>query len=765
VWATLKQRSTIAALIVSLLAAGAMCLSPLLGVPGIESALVFGLLLPPLCGAIGARVVDRLRKRDGKLEASEILADAIFGALSVFAIPMIVLSLDLLRTPVCAPIEGALFFVLGPGIGSVLAASVGAAIAIVIPRIRPATAIAVVVPFLAIGFALYGFYATPAIFSYGHFFGYFPGTLYDPDIELTLTYATFRAISIAWTLGVWAAITALWDPDVKRVGFRVPLRRWRIALGALLLIASATVASIFDQELGHESTVASIREELGGSLRSRRCTILFPREMPRRDAERLGRDCDFRIHQAETTIGVRQRARVTAFFFRSADEKRALMGASNTYIAKPWRNEVYLQVEEWPHAVLFHELTHVVAGNAGRGPFRIAGSFGGLIPSPAIIEGLAVAVAWEPREGLTPHQWARAMLDEDLAPPLESVSGLNFLLQPASRAYTATGSFVRWIYETRGADVLRRLYRTGDFEAALGMPLPRAEREWHRFLRRDVELPDEARALAQQRFSRPAIFAQICPHRVANLGADLAQDLAAGDDRAAVRNCRSILDLDEGHAYTRAVLVGALARLGRNSQAERELQRLIGPPSAALPLIAMARKDLADASWTRGRRAEAERIYRELAGEPMTDEDARQIDVRLLAIEMRGDGELALRGLLAPRRDETNDAAVMMEHVAALARARSDGLAAYLEGRQLLFRQRFDLALPRIVESRRLGLPTDRLNVEARRMEAIARFGTRDLDGSSAIWREIARDEGSDAGETLEANDWLARVRYARRRR
>ena len=52
------------------------------------------------------------------------------------------------------------------------------------------------------------------------------------------------------------------------------------------------------------------------------------------------------------------------------------------------------------------------------------------------------------REGLTPHQWARAMLEVDLAPPLTSVEGLSFLLQPASRAYTSAGSFLRWVMDT-----------------------------------------------------------------------------------------------------------------------------------------------------------------------------------------------------------------------------------------------------------------------------------------------------------------------------
>ena len=759
---TLRQRSTIAALIVAGVTGLLLCLSPLFGTPGIESALVLGIVLPPFCGAIGARVVDRLRKEGGAPEAAELFADAVAGALAVLAVPVLLLALNTLRVPVCAPGEGLAFLLLGPTIGVVLAATIGVVVGIFVSRPRLATTVAVLVPFVAIGVALYRFYATPAIFAYGHFFGYFPGTLYDPDITITLPYATFRGIGLAWILGLWAAVAALWSPEVLRPSVGVLIARWRMGLAALVCVVAAIAGGANGNELGHRSSAESIGEALGGRLESDRCLVLFPREMPRRDARRLGEDCDVRVEQAERVLGVTQRERVTAFFFRSAEEKRAQMGASNTYIAKPWRSEVYLQTGEWPHPVLFHELVHVVVGNVGRGPFRIAGSLGGLLPSPAIIEGVAVAAAWAPQGGLTPHQWARAMLDADLAPPLESVEGLSFLLQPASRAYTASGSFVRFILDTEGSAAIRTLYLTGDFEEALGRPLADAERDWHRFLREEVELTDEARALARLRFEQPGIFGRICPHTIANLEDELAADLSAGDDRAALRTCESILELDEGQAGTRTLLVGTLARIGQRERADHELALLVGPPSAAPPLVFAARQTLADAHWTRGETEEAARIYRELMTEPMRDEELRQIEVRLLAIEMGDAGERALRGLLVPPRDITSDPATAMAHIAALDAVREDGLAAYLAARQLAFRQRFDLALPRILDARRRGLPTERLTEEARRLEAITRFGRGDHESSTRLWREILSDAASSPAESLEATDWLARIRLSR---
>ena len=75
------------------------------------------------------------------------------------------------------------------------------------------------------------------------------------------------------------------------------------------------------------------------------------------------------------------------FLFASDAEKGAYMGASHTYIAKPWRGEVYVQAAGFPHPTLGHELAHVVSGSFGVGPFHVAGPLGGIIPDPGRIEG------------------------------------------------------------------------------------------------------------------------------------------------------------------------------------------------------------------------------------------------------------------------------------------------------------------------------------------------------------------------------------------
>lgn len=734
--------------------------SPLTGVPGPESSLVLGLFLPPFAGAAGARLAIAARS-GGLLRTGELLERALWVASGTIALPTAILALNGLRVPWCAPWEGLAFVALGPGVGVVLASIVGVAIGTMVRRERLATTLAVLLPIVSALLSASTLYTSPAIFAFGHFFGYFPGTLYDPDIAIEARYLSFRASTAAQLGGFVALVLGAVDPATARVSGRKARRGVGALAVAGLFFAASLTAELRATELGHRSTAESIAERLGTTLHGEHCDAVVPRELARERAVRLRDDCDLRVVQMSEALGITPSSRVTAFFFRSTREKRELMGASGTYIAKPWRREVYLQIAGWPHPVLTHEIVHVVAADVGVGPFRISGRLGGWLPSPGIIEGIAVALAWEERDALTPHQWARAMMSLGLTPSIADTEGLGFLLQPASRAYVASGSFMRWILETRGPDVVRAIYRSGSYEGPLEMDLGDAEAEWRDWLRENVPLPPEALAMAEARFDRPAIFSQVCPHAVAALMEEVAGDIAAGDDTHAARTCEQILDIDPNDTRARAWLAVSLARDGEIERARRELDRLIGPPSASRPVIRAARQGIADALWAAGHEDEAAEMYRGILHEPLGDEDARQIEVRLLAVESGLGGGDHLRELFAPPPDAPQDPVTAMHAIMRLREARADGLGSYLEARQMMQRERFDLAAPPLAEVEARGLPTDRLRREARRMRAITTFVLGDRATSRDLWREILASPASSESSRVEALDWLDRIERA----
>lgn len=751
--------SVVAALAVALIAALAMCASPLLGVWGVESALVLGVLLPPLVGVAAARSTRAALDAWAPADGAALLTRAGALAVGIWAAPTAVIGLNALRVPSCAQGEGLAFLVAGPGIGCLLAGVVGAACAAWLPR--GAALAAAAVPLASYAASVAGILGSPAIFAYDAFAGWFPGTLYDRGTTFPAALASFRAITLAGGGAVAALTLAGLEPGARRAHPAALGRRpgWLLAGAALAATASAGTAA--GESLGHRSTVAGIVDALGATVRGARCLVHAPREADAALVAQLARDCDFRVRQAEHRLGLRQPAPIRAFYFRDADEKRRLMGASRTLVAKPWRNEVYLQLAGWPHPVVAHEVAHVVAGQAGRGPFRVATAGPlGIVPDLALVEGTAVAVAFRTRGDLTPHQWSRALLEIDRLPPLASLRGLRFLLRPPRDAYTVTGSFLRWLADTRGRGVLARAYRTGDLAAATGEPLDELEAGWRRFLR-SVPLPDGALARARERFGRPTLFTTVCPHRVATLGEELHAARSAGDLPRVVERATDILDIDAGEAVARAVRAEARARLGDAAGARDDVRVLEG---ATAPVRARAAEGLADAAWARGSVEEARAAYRRLEGEPRDEAALRAIELKALGLRAGGDVGDAIFRLLVERGERPVPPALAVYLARRLAARRDDGLGAYLEARQLGFAMAWGPAAERTADALTRGLPTERLTREARRMLGAARFAAGDLTGAGAAWRVVLRGAAPDTADHVEALDWLWRIRWARAR-
>lgn len=759
--ATLALRAVRWLLAVALLVGAVLSFIPLLAVHGVESAVALGALLPPLCAAAGARIA--IAARSGPKIAGPALAGrAVVGGLLLLLAPVLVLALNALRVRNCAPLEGLTFIVLGPGAGVVLAALVGACAGALPLRPWIATALAVLVPLLGVLRAFHGFYASPAVYAYGHFFGYFPGALYDELVELPVPLLTLRLLTTLWCAALLALITAHYDSDRRALALRrQPSRR-----GAQAVLAVAASAALLGaargQELGHRTSVRFIADALGERVLSRRCELVIARETPGAKRQRIADDCDFRVRQMERWFGLRQRERVRVFVFRDADEKRRLMGAASTNIAKPWRREIYLQDDAWPHPVLAHEMAHIVAGNTGRGPFRVAGPLGGLWPDFALVEGVAVAAAWanSSPSGLTPHQWTRAMIEQNLAPPLSQLFGGGFLQQQRRVAYTLAGSALRFIVETHGARALRRIYAGQDVRAVLGVSVEELDRRFRAFIA-TVPLPDAARALAQQRFTGSSILSSVCPHEKAKLTRELEGDLAAGDAAEAEDTCRRVLAIDPAETGVRATLAAVLARQGDLAAARAELERLQRPPPAAPTVIAAARQMIADEAWRSGRPEAALAIYRELLGQPSDRDALRVLQVKTLALEGSARQHELIFGVLVGEPGRAVDGATAVYLLRELRAERSDGLPYYLEARQLLNRERFADAGRLLAEARLRGLPTPEIALEAVRAEALARFATGDLARSAELWRELAR-RSSSAGLIAEASEWLQRVRSSR---
>src|SRR6185312_13692602 len=226
-----------------------------------------------------------------------------------------------------------------------------------------------------------------------------------------------------------------------------PVGAARLAAAGFLVCVLAI--RIFAGELGLETTTADLDAMLGGVRATQHFHIHYPRERSAREIDQLSRDLEFKYAQDAAFLGVQAQATVDAYFYRSPEEKQRWVGAAETDFAKPWLNQFHVQLEGFPVPVAKHELAHVMAASLGSGPFQVT-TWGGLLPNPAIIEGLATA-ADDRADELTLAEWAHAMRDLKLAPDLRQLLGpTGFFAAAPARAYTLAGAFLRYLADTYG---------------------------------------------------------------------------------------------------------------------------------------------------------------------------------------------------------------------------------------------------------------------------------------------------------------------------
>jgi len=723
-----------------------LAMIPLLAVHGVESALALGLLLPPWVAATAASYTIQHRNTRG----IDLMLRTMGAGLLIWAIPVLLLALSSLRIRQCTPGQGFVFVVLGPAVGCALAACVGvwAAASTKRPRLCPWVAAAIPVGAAVLG--VWTFYSTPTVYLFGAFAGYFPGAIYDDLVRIPMGYFTYRATVLLAIVSLALSFDAVWNPSARKLDLRGQGRLHLGAIAASLAALGVVAASYWNGDhLGHWVSEEYVVERLGKTEEGRSCIVHMPRETPPEDVARLLEDCDFDVERTRKLVGLSSNEPVTAFFFRSEGEKKDLIGVGRTLIAKPWRGEVYLQMAGWPHPVLGHEVVHAVLRDAGRGPFAVSATFGGLVPNPGLIEGAAVALAWDIRDDLDPDQWSRIMKDRSELPSARALMSIEFSALPARHAYMAAGSITRFFIATRGMPAFLDAYHRGTIEG-----LDELETEWHAHLD-EVQVSPGERGIAEVELARPSIFSTVCPHELAKLRAELAGDAAARDDARTIETCRAILDIDAQQTEAQAVLVGALARAGNDAEARATLGSLQEAMNAPKPVVAAALEQYADACWTFGKLDEAASAYDQLLAMPLTDRAARQSEVKRLALAGTADEQKVIYEMLLGR-----SSGVVVVHLAhALAQIRNDGLGQYLEARQLIGERRFALALPLLEEAKRLGLPTERLTHELRRLLGITLFALGRYGESAKVWAELA---STSRAANAEATRWQERIEYAR---
>ncbi|HET6610998.1 MAG TPA: hypothetical protein VFG83_03380, partial [Kofleriaceae bacterium] len=215
----LRARRTMVWAVALALLACVLAFVPLFDTLGFELAFAMAIAASFASADLGATFVRRVRDAGGTVERSPgrlVLVMFLRAAainLALLVPPLILISLNAVRVRTCAWGDGLLFYALLPGLSSMWATGVGMFAALCAGRHRKlSNALPHIILIALVVIALWRFYSAPPVFSYSPLAGYFPGNLYDEQIDLASPFFWARAHAGAWLLCTLAAVAALLDP-------------------------------------------------------------------------------------------------------------------------------------------------------------------------------------------------------------------------------------------------------------------------------------------------------------------------------------------------------------------------------------------------------------------------------------------------------------------------------------------------------------------------------------------------------------------------
>ncbi len=433
---------------------------------------------------------------------------ALFATIALLGLPLVIILLNAVRVENCNLTEGMIFFLLLPGISALHATAAGVFCGLFIQRRYRGYLAYLGYLLLSTIPVLINLIYHPPVFAYHTTFGYFPGPIYDLVVPITQTLLIARTETLLWA-ALFLTLTVA-TCEISRDTALIPKLRWQrlrtslaTAITPTLLAIGVILFQLYASPLGLRPTRADIARELGGFRETAHFQIFYARELET-EIQRIAEDCEFQYAQLVDYLGDENTQKVRAYIYESPEQKKQLIGAKGTSVEDPFGYGFHIHAQGFPHPVLKHELAHVFT--VPWSPLKVSLKIG-------LHEGIAVAADWD--EGrLTPHQWAKAMRQMEIAPPLTDIMGFGFWGHAGARSYLLAGSFVRYLVDTHGLEKFKNVFRTGDFRKAYGHDVQTLEKAWIEFLQ-NVPLQQADIAYTEYRLRQNSVFQQTCAHEMA----------------------------------------------------------------------------------------------------------------------------------------------------------------------------------------------------------------------------------------------------------
>ena len=557
-----------------------LCFFPLLNLLSFEFA--FACCLPlSFLGAHGALRsspkhkqtpvrIDLLESEEGVWEQWISAFKSVFG---VGLIPLVPICLNALRVRNCNWTSGFLFYITLPLFTLFIASGYGLLIKLYLKRSEQSLETLSRTRFKT-GYALFtalfvihllwggiAFFATPSVDIFSLFMGYYPGAIYDEEL----------------IIGQRLLISRVEDLAILSLGLSLFSKRNRAVKQAIVVsFIAISIAWSFDI---HRPSFW-VKKRLGGFQESKHFQLYHPQSWNDKKVKKLLTELEFNYQELKVFFDFDVSRKILVYFYLHPHQKKRLMGANQTLIAKPWQRSIHIHAPYVGDRVITHELAHVFSADIAPFPHHLSMRYG-VLPHMSLIEGLAVAATWTRGRGqslmsrLTPHEWTAAMRKLEFAPPIERLlNPSSFYGYNSSLAYTMCGSFVRFFRDQHGNSELNKLYYSGGSSDKIAESIT----AWQTWLDQ-INISEDILNTAQALLNYPSIFYKVCAHELAARRTQASRLEAENKYQEALDIWLTIKNDAPGNQLSLLKRIKLLVLLGQLNQATSLIQKALGTES------------------------------------------------------------------------------------------------------------------------------------------------------------------------------------------
>ena len=688
--------------------------------------------------------------------------------LLLLIIPLIVILLNSLRIKNCNYLDGFFYFFTLPFISYLTVSVAGIFFIVWLQKRWLAYLTYIVFLILTCIPVVINLIFHPPVFAYHPILGYFPGPIYDFLISISPSYYIARSISVLW--GVVFLYILLTTCEVSRNTSFSPSLNWSkiflinsngINIGKIAICLSLFLLVIFSEvfsgQLLIRPTRNNISNALGGYRETEHFEIFYARELEM-EITQFSNDCEFRYEQLSKYLNTENSKKVRVYLYSTPQQKKKLIGAGSTFVEDPFGYGFHVHSQGFPHPVIKHELAHVLT--ADWSPWKVSLNVG-------IHEGVAVAADWS-EDGLSVHQWVKAMHQLKVAPPLNSVLGIGFWRHAGSRSYLLAGSFIRFLIDTYGLEKIKNSFPLGNLETNYERDISSLEAEWRDFLSNEINLTNNDIKYAERRLKRGGIFEQICAHEMAARRSNAWNSYYNKDYHSAVDTFNSMLNDEPGSHRTLIGLMYSAFKKGDIPLTSSVAKEIVDDENSHYRIEAT--QLLGDIHWLNGEREQALQLYMSVVDEHL--HYRRQLNilkrVATLTDTFNTESMLKLRDVLTPNSDTPTigygtKIAMLMQVI----ETQPDKWLPYFLVGELLYKEKswelstqyliYALNLSQTIQSISIPRP---LKLYLQILLGENAFLSEDYESAENRFNDILSDDTLTLGTKLYLQDWIERCRW-----